>query len=79
MDSPEEHLLVQQTFKLDQFEFLTDIQGEFGEKFGFIDLVESKVYRGYLGVNPETTNMVIEVDYLLGDNIKTIIKVMEEL
>ncbi|MCT8137187.1 hypothetical protein H1D32_05185 [Anaerobacillus sp. CMMVII] len=67
------------TFKLDHFEVLTDYQGEFGETFGFIDVTESKVYRGYLGVNPETTNITREIDYLIGENIKTVIKVMEEL
>ncbi|RXJ02118.1 hypothetical protein DS745_08015 [Anaerobacillus alkaliphilus] len=79
LDSPEEHLLVKETYKLDHFEFLTDVQGQFGETFGFIDLAENKIYRGYLGVNPVTTNMIVEVDYLLGENIKTVIKVMEDL
>jgi peroxiredoxin len=79
LSTPEEHSLVKETFKLDHFEFLTDYQGDFGERFGFIDTVESKIYRGYLGVNPATENIVIELDYLIGQNLKTVIKVMEEL
>ncbi|QOY38601.1 redoxin domain-containing protein [Anaerobacillus isosaccharinicus] len=81
LSSPDEHSQLQEAYKqqLEHFEFFTDYQGEFGERFGFIDLEANKVYRGYVGVNPATTNMVIEIDYLIGDNLKKVIKVMEEL
>lgn len=82
MSSPEEHSLLKSTYQLDHFEFLTDYEDEFGERFGFIDIEGNQIKRyerGYVGVNPDTTNIVIEVDYLLGENIKTVLKVMEEL
>jgi peroxiredoxin len=77
--TPEEHSLIKETFNLDSFEFLSDLELEFGERFGFFDVEENNLYRGYVGVNPETENIVSEVDYLVGDNIKVVLKVMEEL
>lgn len=77
--TPEEHSLAQETFKLYNLEFLSDYDLEFGEKFGFFEEEENNLYRGYVGVNPETENIVIEVDYLVGDNIKKVLKVMDEL
>jgi hypothetical protein len=77
--TPEEHGLVKEAFNLDSFEFLSDLNMEFGEYFGFFDVEKNSVYRGYVGVNPETENIVSEVDYLVGDNIKVVLKAMEEL
>lgn len=77
--TPEEHKLMKETFQLDNIQVLSDYEGKFGETFGFIDTQESKVYRGYLGVNPETKNAVIEIDYEIGPNMNTVIKSMEEL
>jgi peroxiredoxin len=77
--SPEEHEMMKKTFKLDSFEVLTDYNYEFGETFGFVDFDENSIYRGYLGVNPETENMIIEIDYLIGDKIKEVLRNMEEL
>ncbi|WP_139193136.1 hypothetical protein [Anaerobacillus alkalilacustris] len=82
MSTPEEHAYLQEVFPLDNFEFLTDYQGEFGQKFGFLDLDGNQVVgyeRGYVGVNPETENMVVEIDYLIGEKIKEVLKKMEEL
>lgn len=77
--NPEEHSLLQETYKLNGLEFLSDYELEFGEQFGFFDEKENDLFRGYVGVNPETENMVIEVDYLAGENVKEVVKTMDEL
>lgn len=79
ISTPDEHSLLQETYKLNGLEFLSDYQIEFGEQFGFFDEKENNIFRGYVGVNPDTENIVIEVDYLAGDNIKEVLKTMEEL
>ena len=77
--SPEDHIQIKNTFEVDSFEFLTDINPyEFGRKYGFIN-EEGVLQRGYVGVNPASQNMIIEVDYEVGDNIKTVLRNMEEL
>lgn len=79
LSPPEDHELAKNTFKLDSFEFLTDYNYEFGETFGFIDFDENVVLRGYVGVNPETGNVIAEIDYLIGEKIKEVLRNMEEL
>lgn len=76
---PEDHKRLQEAYNLNGFDFLSDESLEFGDRFGFYDAEENMPLRGYIGVNPETENIVIEVDYLVGDNIKKVLKVMDEL
>ncbi|WNF36205.1 hypothetical protein RJD24_17405 [Bacillaceae bacterium IKA-2] len=75
--TPEEHTLVQETFNLVNFEFLSDYELEFGEQFGFFDKEENYLYRGYVGANPDADYIVVEIDYLVGDNSKEIISSMD--
>ena len=77
--TPEDHIQIQNTFEVGSFEFLTDHNYEFGDRFGFIDFNEGIIERGYVGANPASQNMIIEVDYLVGDNFKTVLRNMEEL
>ncbi|OIJ11590.1 hypothetical protein BKP35_11645 [Anaerobacillus arseniciselenatis] len=77
--SPEEHVQIQNTFEVGSFEFLTDHDYEFGDRFGFIDFNEGTIERGYVGVNPASQNMIVEVDYEVGDNINTVLRHMDEL
>ncbi|UTW68755.1 hypothetical protein KHA80_15100 [Anaerobacillus sp. HL2] len=77
ISTPEEHELLQQTYNLDNMEILTDAQYEFGTQFGFVDLNENAVYRGYLGVNAQSENMVVS-RLLIGDHIKDDVKLMRK-
>lgn len=77
--TPEEHKSLQEVYNLDGFEFLSDEQLEFGDRFGFYNEVENMPLRGYIGVNPETENIIKKVDYLVGENIKEVLKAVDEL
>ncbi|UCZ52455.1 peroxiredoxin family protein [Bacillus shivajii] len=61
------------------FDLLTDVDVQFGSQLGFIDFDDEVIYRGYTAVNPETNQMVTEIDYLVGENALDVLKVLEDL
>jgi peroxiredoxin len=76
---PEAHQAVMEEHDL-QFELLTDYDDQqFGIALGFIDLDEQLIYRGYVAANPETENMIVEVDYLVGENKDEVLQIMEDI
>ena len=61
------------------FPLLTDTSYKFGENLGFVDFDKNAIYRGYVAVNLDSENLEKEVDYLVGDNIKEVLSVLEDL
>lgn len=76
--SPEEHQQIIDLHGL-QFDIVTDVNYQFGINLGFVDIEEQAIFRGYIGVNPENNSLIKEVDYLLGDNIETVLEKMKGL
>ncbi|QKS73298.1 redoxin domain-containing protein [Paenalkalicoccus suaedae] len=60
-------------------EILSDINGELGVELGFIDEEAQMITRGFAAVNPNTNAMLVEIDYLVGENSDTILNELEEL
>lgn len=75
---PESHLALREQNDL-EFEVLTDIDVEVGLEFGFIELEEEAIYRGFTAVNPETGNTETKIDYLVGDNSEEVLEILEDL
>ncbi|MBU9723313.1 peroxiredoxin family protein [Bacillus alkalicola] len=76
--TPQDHQQLQEEYNI-QFEILTDIDYLFAIEHGFVDEEEGAIYRGYLGVNPDTGAQSKEIDYLVGQNTETIAELMEDL
>ncbi|WP_255245349.1 redoxin domain-containing protein [Evansella sp. LMS18] len=74
--SPEEHRQLKEELGL-SFSILSDRTGELGISLGFIDEEEQAIYRGYTAINPETEQMVREIDYLVGENAEDILEVID--
>ncbi len=76
---PDEHRQLREEEDLG-FELLSDTQNlDFGLTYGFIDLEEQVIYRGYVAANPQTEQMAIEVDYLVGENYEQVLETLEQL
>jgi peroxiredoxin len=76
--TPEEHRQLAEDFGL-SLRLLSDEELEFGLTFGFIDVEEESIYRGFVAVNPASKQMVVKTDYLFGQNVDEIIELMKEL
>ncbi len=62
-----------------EFPVLSDTDYAVGVEFGFIELEEEAVYRGFTAVNPETEKMTTRIDYLVGDNFEELSGILEDL
>ncbi|MCD8511541.1 MAG: hypothetical protein LRY73_17890 [Bacillus sp. (in: Bacteria)] len=76
--TPQEHQELMDEFNL-QFDILTDVDYAFAIEQGFVNVDEGAIYRGYTGVNPDSGTQIIEIDYLVGENVQTIAEAMEDL
>lgn len=76
--TPQEHQELKDEFNL-QFDILYDVDYAFAIEHGFVNVEEGTIFRGYTGVNPDTGTKIIEIDYLVGENVETIAEAMEDL
>lgn len=76
--SPEEHAQYIAEHGLNMT-VLSDLEFEYAENLGFIDYENTVLRRGYVGVNPKKEHIVIEVDYMVGENVQDVLATMKDM